>query len=220
METVALVSFDCYGTLVDWERGMREALDPIVRRHGLPATWEELTGLYIETEMEVEETYRPYCEVLEIALGRTFLEYGIRLDKVERRAFVDSIRRWPPFPETRETLQRLRAAGRRIAILSNVDGDILAESVRAIGVTPDLTVTAEDVGSYKPAPGHWMRLLERGGVPKSGILHAAASLVHDIRPAAALGFRTAWINRSKEPADSARPEFTVSDLRGLPEICG
>jgi 2-haloalkanoic acid dehalogenase type II len=214
-----LVTFDCYGTLVDWEGGMRASLEPIVRKRGQPAPWETLTGRYIEVEMEVEAgEYRPYREVQEVALARTFEEHGIALDDEERKAFARSIRRWPPFPETREALTALRAAGKKLAILSNIDDDIIRESVRLIGVPFDWIVTAEQTRTYKPHTGHWKAILEVSGLPRERILHVAASALHDVIPASALGFRTVWINRNGEPADLCLPERSLPDLRGLPAL--
>ena len=197
-----LVTFDCYGTLIDWEGGMRAALG---------AAPDGFTDRYIAIEMEVERAYRPYRDVLRIALERTLAESGLPGDP---RAFAESIRRWPPFPETRDALERLRAAGLKLAILSNVDNDIIAESVRLIGVPFDWIVTAQDVGSYKPAPGHWRRIRELA--PDARLLHVGASALHDIRPARALGLRSVWINRKAEPASLCEPDAMLPDLRGLP----
>lgn len=198
-----VLTFDCYGTLIDWEGGMRAALGRSVPQ--------AFTDRYIAIEMEVEKTYRAYREVLRIALARTLREFGITGDE---RTFADSIRMWPPFPETRAALEELRGAGHRLAILSNVDDDILAESVRLIGVPFDWIVTAQSVGSYKPAPGPWERMERlRGGVPWTA--HVGASLLHDVVPAAARGLRTVWINRSGAPVAGAAPTGVLSDLRGL-----
>lgn len=212
-----LLTFDCYGTLIDWEGGMRRSLEPVVAKHGRPAPWETITGRYIEVEMEVEKTYRPYRDVLPMALGKLFEEYGITLDEMEQRAFVDSIRQWSPFEETREILEKLKSKGKKLAILSNIDNDIIADAVKLIGVQFDWIVTAEDVGSYKPAHGHWEEILKRSGLPKERILHVAASLEHDVRPCNDLGFRTVWINRNDETADKDnQPDVELVDLRGLP----
>jgi len=196
-----LASFDCYGTLIDWEGGMRSAV---------PQAPPSFTSRYIEIEAEVEATYRPYREILEIAMGRTLAEFGLAGDA---KAFARSIERWPPFPETRAALEALQAAGWRLAILSNIDDGIIAHSVKRIGVSFDWIVTAQQVGSYKPAHGHWRRLAELSGEKRW--LHVGASLYHDMAPAAALGLPRVWINRNRETAPVAL-EGELSDLAGLP----
>jgi 2-haloalkanoic acid dehalogenase type II len=200
-----LASFDCYGTLIDWEGGMRAAVP------GAPPAF---TSRYIEIEAEVERTYRPYREILEIAMRRTLAQFGIAGDA---KAFARSIERWPPFPETRAALEGLKAAGWRLAVLSNIDDEIIAESVRRIGVAFDWIVTAQQVGSYKPAQGHWRRLAELSG--ETRWLHVGASLYHDMAPAAALGLPRVWINRNGETA-TVPLDGELSDLRGLPELAG
>jgi 2-haloalkanoic acid dehalogenase type II len=200
---VRLVSFDCYGTLIDWERGMREAVP------GAPA---DFTSRYIEVEAEVEKTYRPYREILEIAMARMLDALGRPGDA---KAFARSIVRWPPFPEVRAALEALKADGWRLAILSNVDDDIIAESVKLIGVSFDWIVTAQQVGSYKPAHGHWKRLADLAGEKRW--LHIGASLYHDMAPAVALGLPHIWINRNAERATVAL-DGELPDLRGLPHI--
>ena len=216
---IKVLTFDCYGTLIDWEGGMRASLESVVQRTGLPAPWETLTAKYIEVEMDVEaEPYRPYREVLQIALRRTFESYGFEINEQEQQAFVDSIRSWPPFAETQTVLESLIRKGKQLAILSNIDNDIIRESVQHIGVPFDWIISAEDVNSYKPAHGHWTRFLEISGVPKERILHVGASALHDIRPAKEIGFRSVWVNRTNEPSNLCEPDSMLSDLRKLPEL--
>jgi len=200
-----LLTFDCYGTLIDWEAGMREAVGPAVDR--------AFIDKYVAIEMEVEKTYRPYHEILRLALAKTLKETGVRGDE---RAFTQTIRRWPPFPEAKETLDRLRKDGYELAILSNVDDDTVAKSVKLIGTRFDWIVTAQQIGSYKPAPGHWKKMRELKG-NLLWIAHVGASLKHDVVPATAFGLRTVWINRNGEAAGDVKPSYEFPDLRGLPD---
>ena len=215
MPPVEWVTFDCYGTLVDWEGGVADALGallpPPVDRRGLAAR-------YIAVEAEVErETYRPYREVLAEASARLMRQLGHPLPAERANVLPESLARWRPFPEAAASLRALRHAGLRLAILSNVDRDLLALSIGRLGVSPDAIVTAEDAGSYKPAPGHWNLFRARTGAPAERTVHVGASRYHDIMPARALGYRTVFINRRGEPLGDARPTRMLADLAPLPE---
>ena len=215
MSTVEWVTFDCYGTLIDWEGGVIDALAPF-----LPASFDRksLAARYIPLEAEVErERYRPYREVLAVTSGRLLSALGHPLPLGQEQALPNSLPAWRPFPEVPEALAALRARGYRLAILSNVDRDLLAASVKHLGIEPDLMVTAEDCQSYKPAPGHWERFQALSGVGPERTVHVAASLYHDIVPAGAFGFRTVFINRHDEPVVGATPTHVLPDLRPLPQ---
>jgi 2-haloalkanoic acid dehalogenase type II len=144
-------------------------------------------------------------------------ELGHPLPVGRERVLPDSLAEWRPFPEVPETLRRLRDRGRRIAILSNVDRDLIDASVRLLGITPDLIITAEDCRSYKPAPGHWAAFQTRSGSGPARTIHVGASLYHDMIPAAALGYRTIFINRHRDPVSGAAPTRVLIDLAPLPE---
>jgi 2-haloacid dehalogenase len=212
--TVDWVTFDCYGTLIDWERGMVEALGPLLPK---AADLEALPSRYIAVEAEIEgETYLRYRDVLDRASRRLLAELGRPLRDDEPSALPESLPRWPPFPEVPGALRDLRARGYRIAILSNVDRDLLAASIARLGVEPDLAITAEDCGSYKPAPGHWRMFERRAGTSPAQTVHVGASLYHDIRAAGLLGYRTVFVNRHGEELGDARPTRVLPDLRDLP----
>ncbi|CAN5230959.1 HAD family hydrolase [soil metagenome] len=207
--TVEWVTLDCYGTLIDWERGVTDALLPLIPG----ADRGQLARRYIEVEADAEAgEYESYRDVLARAGGALLREHGIDAPS----PLAASLPSWPPFPEVPAALRALRQRGLRLAILSNVDRDLLTESVRALGVTPDLAVTAQDCGSYKPAPGHWMRFQRESGADNGATLHVGASQYHDMRPAAALGYRTCFVDRHKEPLVTA-PTLVLPDLSGLPE---
>jgi 2-haloacid dehalogenase len=210
--SVEWVTFDCYGTLIDWERGITDALIPLLPR-GMDRR--ALAQRYIEVEAEVEKgEYLPYREILDRAGRRILEENGVGNVPSPLPASLGS---WPPFEEVPEALRELQRRGYRIAILSNVDRDLLALSVAAIGVEPDLAVTAEDARSYKPARGHWRTFEERTGAGKANTVHVAASLYHDIRPTTSWGWRNVWIARRIEALRGAEPTRILADLRGLPD---
>ncbi len=210
------VTFDCYGTLIDWERGIFEALAPFLTGPAAALDRAALGARYIACEAEVErEAYRPYREVLAAASARLLDRLGSRLPAGRESALPDSLPAWPAFPEVPAALRALAASGRRIAILSNVDRDLIARSIPRLGVAPDLVVTAEDCRSYKPAPGHWARFESSSGAGPDRALHVGASLYHDVAPASARGYRTLFVNRNGEPVSGAPPTRAVRDLADL-----
>jgi len=204
-------TFDCYGTLIDWEGGIAAALLPILDG---PVDRDALAREYIDTEAAIESgEYLRYRDVLDRA-GRALL----RKHGIDRPSPLSaSLPGWEAFAEVPAALRALQAAGRRIAILSNVDRDLIATSIPKLGITPDLVVTAEDVGSYKPAAGHWERFGELTGASHAETVHIGASQYHDMVPAAALGFRTVFIDRHGERLTTA-PTRVLRDLTGLPGI--
>ena len=203
-------TFDCYGTLIDWNAGIRGELE---RLFG-PEQGERLLERYHELEPAVQaEAYRPYAEVLTLALERLAAEEELAIPEGEANALARSLPDWPPFPEVPEALAELRDRGWQLAILSNSDRDLIAASQRRLGVPFDVTVVAEDVRSYKPAHGHWERFFELTTADRSKHVHVAASLFHDIEPGAQLGLTTVWINRLGEDADTRQ----LNDLSDLPD---
>ena len=208
--TVRWCTFDCYGTLIDWEGGITAALLPYLDG---PVDRDALAREYIETEATIESgLYLRYREVLDRAGAALLRTHGI-----ERPSPLPaSLPAWEAFAEVPASLRALRSAGRRIAILSNVDRDLIATSLPKLGIIPDLVVTAEDVGSYKPADGHWTRFAELTGGSITDTVHIGASQYHDMVPAAALGFRTVFIDRHAEPLTTT-PDRILRDLSGLPE---
>lgn len=204
------VSFDCYGTLIDWEGGIADALLPLLPQ---PVDRDALAKRYIEVEAGIEgDRYVSYREILDRA-GRALLrEHGVE----GRSPLPASLPSWRPFPEVPAALRELRSRGYKLAILSNVDRDLLDHSIANLGVAPDLAVTAQDCGSYKPAPGHWQTFLREARVTPAEVVHTGASQYHDMRPAAALGFRTVFVDRHGEELTTA-PTRTIPDLSTLPE---
>jgi 2-haloacid dehalogenase len=199
-------TFDCYGTLIDWNGGIGRELERLfgAARSG------ELLGAYHELEPQIqrEDPSRSYREVMAIALARLGAPAG------EQDALGRSLPHWDPFPEVPAALEDARGRGWRLAVLSNTDPDLLAASLARIGVAFDLTVVASEIGSYKPAPAHWDEFFARSGADRDGHVHVAASLFHDVAPACALGLRTIWINRLGEAAEP-QPDVELRSLAGL-----
>jgi 2-haloacid dehalogenase len=207
-------TFDCYGTLVDWNGGIRGQLERLfgVERAG------ELLVRYHEIEPEIQ-TSNPgisYREVLTIAVERLAAETGLTLPEGEASALAKSLPNWPVFDDVRPGLGEAHARGWRLAILSNTDRDLIDASIRALGVPFELAIVAGEIGSYKPAHRHWEVFYETTGADRRGHVHVAQSLFHDIQPATELGLPSIWVNRLGEPADP-RPTLTLDGLAELPD---
>lgn len=206
-------SFDCYGTLIDWEGGIGDALArlwPGRDRDALLARFHEL-----EPQVQAGRAVS-YRQVLSETLVRLAREEGLPLDEADRGALADSLPGWVPFPDVPSALGELRLRGWRIAILSNTDQDLLDASLRSIGVDVDLRVTAAEAGSYKPALGHWERFRAETSADPSRHVHVAASPFHDLAACAELGIPCVWINRLGEVTDLPRAE-ELPDCSGLAE---
>jgi 2-haloacid dehalogenase len=220
--TLACATFDCYGTLIDWEGGLGTFLyDYALRsREDSPPPGGELRERWEAIQFDViRGDYRPYREVLAESLRLLAAERGWPYSDEDGKALARSMRSWQPFADTAPALRRAREAGLRLVVVSNTDRDIIEHSLRQIGVPIDDVVTAEDVRSYKPALPHFERTLEVTGLPADQILHVAFGFKYDIGPAQQLGFRSAWVNRRGEPRPGpAVPDLEWRDLWGLAEL--
>jgi 2-haloacid dehalogenase len=200
-------TFDCYGTLIDWNGGIRAELARVFgedRADLLLIRYHEL-----EPELEQDGT-RSYREVMTEAMRRLGASAG------EETGLADSLPSWQPFPEVRAALTEARSRGWRLAILSNSDPDLIAASKDLLAVPFDETIVAGEIGSYKPALGHWREFAARTGAEPAGHIHVAASLFHDVGPANELGLRSIWINRLGETPGPV-PTRELPDLTHLPE---
>ncbi len=213
------ITFDCYGTLIDWEGGIRDAIKKLVDKNGFNLNLEGISDKYIKAELEVEaEQYRKYHEVLQLSSKKLLKSEGFEISDEDSLEFANSIYSWQPFLETHDVLATLKQKGYKLVILSNIDNQIIQNSVKLIGIEFDGVVTAEEVGSYKPDYGHWEEMLKRFNAQKEEVIHVAASYVHDIIPAKEQGFDAVWINRnSEQPTREIRPDLEFNDLRPLPE---
>ena len=212
-----ILTFDCYGTLIDWEGGMRDALATVIKARGLDLDPFDVHAVYETIEPRIQENIGgDYVDVMRMAVRETFQTLGIEVNDQEAGVFGDSIGDWPKFDDTTEVLSELKSRGYKLVILSNTDENFIRQSIETIAVDFDAVITAQAIGSYKPARGHWDTMLERLGVSKDVVLHVAQSYYHDVVPATGLGFDMAWINRhGRAPTGDARPDHEFPDLRGL-----
>lgn len=209
-----LITFDCYGTLIDWRSGvlraLRERIPPAISTPD-----EAIFAAFGDIESRIESgEYRSYREVLTLTAGELARHFEWPLAAADASVLADSLPRWMPFPEVNAALERLRAHGHRLGILSNVDDDLLAETRRHFRVEFDVVVTAQQVCGYKPGPDHFRRAIEIVGGDPGKVLHIAQSYYHDVQAAVPLGIRVIWVNRDHAtiPAVGPVPDLEVEDL--------
>jgi 2-haloacid dehalogenase len=212
-QTQCWATFDCYGTLVDWEQGMRQSLETIVTGEASRFLLEHYYE--IEKEVQAEQPFRTYRNVLAETLRRAAQRTGIVLPPSAERVLAETLPDWPVFPDVGPALQGLRAQGWKLAILSNVDRDLIAGTLRALPVPFDDVVTAEDVRAYKPSLKHFGYFHDRHHVTDENWIHIARSYFHDIVPASQLGIQRVWINRAGETAPAPLATIVLPDLRDL-----
>jgi 2-haloacid dehalogenase len=213
-EQARWATFDCYGTLVDWNAGVRAELERLLGGDGA-----RLLKRYHEHEpkIQAERPAESYREVMALTLERVAADEGRQLPEGERDALGRSLPGWPVFPEVPDSLREVRERGWRLAILSNTDRDFIDASMEAIGVPFELAIVASEIGSYKPGHGHWDAFFEGTGADRASHVHVAASLFHDIAPARELGLACVWINRLGEDPDP-EPDAELPDLGGLAQV--
>jgi 2-haloacid dehalogenase len=205
-------TFDCYGTLIDWNAGIQSELERLFGVHDAPRLLER----YHEIEPQVEQDESlPYKVVLTETLVRLAEDEGLAMPEGDSDALVRALPTWEPFPEVPDSLAELRHRGWNLVILSNSDRDLITESMKRIGVPFDLAIVAGDLGSYKPAHAHWEHFYDVTTADKEHHVHVAASLFHDIAPARELGLKTVWINRLGEKPEP-KPDRELNDLSELP----
>jgi 2-haloacid dehalogenase len=215
MESPRWATFDCYGTLVDWNAGIGTELSRLL---GSSAA-DDLLARYhtIEPRVQAEHPERSYRDVMAAVLAELAAEGGVPLSAQEADALGRSLPSWPIFPEVPAALAEARDRGWKLVALSNSDPDLIESSLRAIGVPFEGTIVASEVGSYKPAHRHWLAFFESFGAEMTRSVHVAQSHFHDIVPAGQLGIRSIWINRLAERAEPA-PTRELPDLRGLADV--
>ena len=225
LNRITHLTFDCYGTLIDWENGILRAMQPLIQRHNLNVSAHDLLRLYVSHEANFEsKSWRPYRQILREISACIGRELGVTLSDAEMDILPDSIAKWLPFPDSVSALHRL-AQNYPLVILSNIDDALFAETQKHLQVGFAQVITAEQLRSYKPAPAHFHEAMRRLKLEPSQILHVAQSLYHDHVPARHLGISTAWINRpgllagtGLAPAASVNPDLTFPDLSALADF--
>jgi len=209
------LTFDCYGTLIDWKKGIEANLGELLRKNGLPLGV-SVFPVYVKLEAEEEGQYKSYREVLRDAAVKVAEHLKVSIAENEAKMFAASVPSWPPFSDTVESLKELGKRGYKRVILSNIDKDLLKETILQNGLDVDGYITAEDVGSYKPSLGHWNRFFDVYRTRKETTLHIAQSVFHDIIPCSKLAISTAWINRYSEATPlGVVPTYVFGDLKSL-----
>lgn len=220
-----ILTFDCYGTLIDWETGIFSALRPILAAHGKTISDFELLTLYSELESEAErEEFHPYRDVLESIVRGFGDRMGFKPTENQVRSLPNSLANWQPFPDTVAALRMLKARY-QLAIISNVDDDLFAATARRLDVPFDHIITAQQARAYKPSPQVFKLAQQRTGVAPAHWLHVGQSIYHDVIPARSLGIATVWVNRpSPRPgagaakAAAGEPDLEVPDLKTLAQL--
>ena len=217
------LSFDCYGTLVDWETGISRAVAAALEPHGVSKTPAEILALFSNAEPRAQTAhgYQEYRAALREVMALIGAELGIGFSESEQGCLADSLPRWPVFPDATDALNILKSRY-RLAIISNVDDDLFAGSARALGIEFDAVITSQQVRAYKPDLRGFNIALERMGCDKDRWLHIGESLYHDIGPANRMGIASVWVNRpdrggGTRPTDAV-PDLEVSDLAELAGI--
>ena len=219
MRDISCLTFDCYGTLVDWESGIKSELTDILYEKGSRVNVDELYKTREDLEFDlIQSDYRSYREILALSLKEAFSQHRIPYSNTDGARLVESVSRWPVFQDTKPTLERL-AKKYRMSIISNVDNDIIGKTRDRIGVRFDVIVTAEDAHAYKPSIRPFQIALQRLGSKAAQVLHVSSGFRYDVPPAHELGFRTAWINRKKEKMPPGlKPDLQFSSLEALAQF--
>ena len=217
------MSFDCYGTLVDWETGMSTAVGEVLDARGIGKSMNEILALFSDIEPRVQGS-RPflnYRRVLREVMAGIGTQLGFKCSESELDCLAETLPGWPVFPEAAGALEALKSRY-RLAVISNVDDDLFAGTAKAVGVDFDAVVTAEQAGSYKPDLRNFSLASERMAVERRRWLHVAESLYHDIGPANRLGIKSVWVNRGDRGGATLRteaaPDLVVSSLSELADM--
>lgn len=222
-----ILTFDCYGTLIDWETGMLNVLRPVLAERGVAVDDDQILETYAQIESAVKDgPYKPYRAVLSEVMVNMGRQFGFSPRPHEFTALADSLPNWPPFDDTVAGLKKLKSKF-QLGIISNIDDDLFAGSNKQLQVEFDHIITAGQVGAYKPSLKMFETALDKIGLPKQKILHVAQSLYHDHVPAQQLGLTTVWINRRHNrpgtgatPHAEATPDAEFPDLASLVKAVG
>jgi 2-haloacid dehalogenase len=219
------LTFDCYGTIMDWEQGILSALKPVLAAHQVELTDSQILELFAQLEGEIEAgNYQPYRQVLRQVMQQFGEKLGFIPTSDQLDCLADSIQNWQPFPDSIDALNRLKQQF-KLVIISNIDDDLFAFTAKRLGVSFDFVITALQAKSYKPSTHNFEFAFEKTGIPRDKILHVAQSIYHDIVPAKALGLSTVWVNRRHDQAGfgatlpaSSQPDLEVPNLETLAKL--
>jgi len=224
-----VVSFDCYGTLIDWESGILPVLRQLLLSRQIDLSENQILELFAEFESELEKNqndYIKYRQILQQIVQKLGQRFNFEPTGTELNSWADSVKNWQPFPDTVAALQALKQKY-KLAVISNIDDDLFAGTAKHLQVELDWVITAEQVRSYKPSTRNFEIAIDRMDIAPEKLLHVAQSLYHDIVPAASMGISTVWVNRRQGKAGlgatlpaSARPDLEVPDLKTLVESIG
>ena len=225
LDSFRALTFDCYGTLINWEAGILSALRPTFSNRGIDVSDDLLLEAYGAIEAQLESgPWKPYRQILRECVAGLGLRYNFSPTALEMDALPASLPFWPAFPDTIGALGRLKPKY-KLAIISNTDDDLFSATARNLGIEFDYVITAEQCRSYKPSHNNFLTALERIGLPREQVLHVAQSIYHDVVPTRALGIGSVWVNRRKGllgsgatlPAEG-RPDLEVTDLQSLADL--
>ncbi len=221
LSQIEILTFDCYGTLIDWETGLRETIAELAQRHALASSLDQLLSEWEAIQFDmITGPYRKYRQIMADSLRQTFAAREVELTDEESQLLGLRLPDWPAFADTAESLARLKQRF-KLGILSNIDDDLLAGSLPKLGVSFDELVTAEQVQSYKPALRHFETAMKRLNRPATAFLHCAFGFKYDQRPALQMGMQTVWVKRPGWIRDDdAEPTFETPDLAGLADLLG
>lgn len=221
------VSFDCYGTLIDWETGITDAMRPVLEAHGLDLTNAQILSLYSDIEPRVQQgEYAEYRTVLHNVVQGIAERLGIGVAESDLDCLSDTLGDWPVFPDTVDALKAMKSKY-KLAILSNIDDDLFAMTAPILGVQFDHVITAQQAQSYKPSIHNFILAIDRIGVGADRLLHVAESMFHDVAPAKSIGLDTVWVNRHAGDGSvgatrpvQGQPDLEVPDLAALVSLMG
>ncbi|WP_112153329.1 haloacid dehalogenase type II [Agrobacterium tumefaciens] len=218
------LTFDCYGTLIQWDEGLIAAMGRILSAKGGDIDQKTFIAVYDRHEhaLEAERPHRTFAEVSALALEKAMNEFGLPFEAADAETLTSSIGKMPPFPEVVATLEKLKAAGFRLAIISNTDDAIIAGNVAQLGSSIDRVITAEQARAYKPSGQTFRHAWKSLGVEMNDLVHICASPHLDLAAARELGFRTVWIDRGtgRKPLSDYQPNAIVPTLDRVPAILG
>lgn len=221
----SIITFDCYGTLIDWETGILGAIRPILSAHHAHLTDADILRTYGEIEAEEESgSYQPYKEILTAVIRGFGIRLGFVPSEEEQQSLPNSLANWKPFPDTVAVLRRLKQKF-KLGILSNIDDDLFSATAPQLEIEFDYVVTASQARAYKPSLEIFRLAQKRIGLPSQQWLHAGQSIYHDVIPARSMGIATVWVNRpsplpnsgAAKPAQG-KPDIEVASLKELDEL--